>query len=107
MQKIKKGDTVKVLAGKDKGRTGIVEQVFAKEGLVLLPGINLYKKHLKERGQQQGGVIELPRPLPLSKVALVCPHCQQPTRVGFQLNGEKKRVCKKCGKEIEDKRGKQ
>jgi large subunit ribosomal protein L24 len=97
--KIKKGDTIKVLQGKDKGRTGKVVKVLVKEKSVVVENINLFKKHLKPRGEKSpGGIIPLPRPLEVGKVALVCPNCQKPTRVGYQWGktGEKQRICKKC-----------
>lgn len=97
--KIKKGDTIKVLLGKDKGRTGKVQKIFLKEKKVLVEGINIYKKHLKPQKEgQKGGIIELSRPLLLSKVILVCPACGKTTRVGYQIDkSEKKyRICKRC-----------
>lgn len=101
MLKIKIGDTVKIMAGKDKGREGKVEKVFPKEGRVVVPGANLYKKHVKSFGQVKGGIYDIPRPLDVSKIMLICPKCKKPTRVGISvLNDEKNRVCKKCGKEI-------
>jgi len=102
MYKIHKGDTVKVMAGKDNGREGTVEKVLAKEGKVLVGGVNLYKRHVNVRkmGQnQEGGIIEIVKPLNMSNVEVVCPNCKKPTRVGFEVTKEgKKRVCKKCNK---------
>jgi large subunit ribosomal protein L24 len=101
MLKIKKGDKVKVLLGKDKGREGEVERVILGKK-VLVPGVNMYKKHVKGGYGVKSGIYELPRPLPISKVALVCPSCKKATRVGFKLvDKEKVRVCKSCGKEID------
>lgn len=97
--KIKKGDTVKILQGKDKGRSGKVIKVLVKEKSVVVENINIYKKHLKPRGEgTKGGIIPLPRPLTSGKVTLICPNCQKPTRVGYEWgkSGEKQRVCKKC-----------
>jgi len=96
--KIKKGDTVLVIAGKDKGREGKVERVYRKAGKVLIPGINMYKRHVKKSEQMpQGGIVSLPRPLPVCKVMLICPVCKKPTRVGYRIEKNKKfRVCKKC-----------
>lgn len=101
MLKIKKGDQVKILRGKDKGRTGVVEKVVPGENQVVISGVNVVKKHVKRQGEKQpGGIVEIAKPLDLSKVALLCPKCNQPTRVAFKKMGEsKKRVCKKC-KEI-------
>ncbi len=100
--KIKKGDKVKVIYGKDKGKEGVVEKVYQKTNKVLIPGINLYKKHIKKNEKMpQGGIIEVPRPLPVSKVMLICPKCKKPSRVGFLKEGKKKfRVCKKCESKI-------
>jgi large subunit ribosomal protein L24 len=91
--KLKKGDKVKIVAGKDKGREGTVERVFEKEGKVLIPGVNVYKKHSKRLRQ----IIEVARPLPVSNVALICPKCGKITRVGYQvLKDGKTRICRKC-----------
>lgn len=101
--KLKAGDKVKVLSGKDRGRESKIEKVFPKEAKVLLTGINLYKKHSKprqtSRRTKQSGIIDVAKPLSVSAVALICPNCGKPTRVGYQVskNGEKTRVCKKCG----------
>ncbi|MBI4153530.1 50S ribosomal protein L24 [Candidatus Woesebacteria bacterium] len=102
--KFKVGDTVKITAGKDKGRDGKIEILFAKEALALIPGINIYKKHAKGQTGQKGGIYELPRPLAFGKIALVCPKCKKVTRVGFRVRqNEKVRVCAKCKKEIDSK----
>lgn len=102
MLKFKKGDKVKVTAGKDKGKDGVVEKVNSVKGTVLIPGVNLYKKHIKAQGQGvQGGIYDIPRPLPYGNIALICPSCKKATRVGFKIvKDEKVRVCKKCKKEI-------
>ena len=96
--KIKKGDKVKVIAGKDKGRDGKVEKVYKKQNKVLLPGINIYKKHIKKNEKMpKGGVVELPRPINISKVMLICPTCNKPSRTGYKIEKNKKiRICKKC-----------
>lgn len=100
--KLKKGDQVIVTGGKDKGKRGKIERVFPKEGRVLLPGVNIFKKHLKRRDERHpGGIVEIAKTLPLSKVALLCPKCGQPTRVGYRIAGDEKlRICKKCREEI-------
>lgn len=104
MIKFKKGDTVKITSGKDKGREGKIEVIDAKDFLAIIPGINIYKKHIKASptdSSQKGGIYDLPRPLPFSKIALICPKCKKITRVGFKIIGkEKVRFCRKCGKEI-------
>lgn len=101
--KIKKQDKVKITAGKDKGREGVVENVFGKKGKVLVQGVNLYKKHVKPRGSgRPGGIVEMARPLPMGNIALICPVCAKITRVGFKRQNDKKiRICRKCGKEID------
>ncbi len=100
--KLKKGDNVKVVIGKDKGKTGKIEQIFPKLNKVLLPDINTYKRHVKARTQnQKSEIITLTKPLPVSNVALLCPKCKQQTRVGYKLtNKEKVRICRKCGAEL-------
>lgn len=102
MFKLKIGDTVKITAGKDKGREGKIEKVFPTQATLLIPGINIYKKHVKGAGEQKAGIYDIARPLSIAKVALVCPKCKKVTRVGFKLvGGEKVRICKKCKKEID------
>ncbi|MBI3576630.1 50S ribosomal protein L24 [Candidatus Gottesmanbacteria bacterium] len=100
--KIKKGDTIIITAGKDKGKKGKIEKVFADEAKVLVPGLNIYKRHTKKRDEKTpGGIVEFARPLPMGNVAVVCPSCKKPTRVGFLVTKEEKyRVCRKCGAKI-------
>ena len=101
MNKIKKGDNVKVMAGKDSGRSGTVDRVLIKTGQVVVGGINISKRSVKKQGQNQGGIIDLVKPVDMSNVALICPNCKKITRVGFKIEGkEKLRICRKCGKEI-------
>lgn len=93
-----------MVLGKDKGREGVVERVLIKEKSLIIPGVNIYKKHVKGRQGQKGGIFEIPRPLAFSKIMLVCPKCKKTTRVGFKIEAnEKTRVCKVCGKEISSK----
>jgi large subunit ribosomal protein L24 len=102
--KIKKGDKVKVIAGKDRGREGTVDQVLPKIRAVVLPGINLYKKAVRPKKEgDKGGIVDVARPLNVSKVMLVCPKCHKPTRVGYQVSDKVKnkktaklRICKRC-----------
>ncbi len=99
--KIKKGDKVKILLGKDSGKEGKVAFVIVKRAKVFVEGANLYKKHVKKQGSLEGGIINIPKPLDVSNVCLICPNCNKPTRVGYKFTGtEKHRICKKCGKEI-------
>lgn len=100
--KLKKGDTIVVALGKDKGRTGKIEKIFPKNNLVLVPGLNIYKKHLKKKDEKNpGGIVEVSRPLAVSKLVLICPKCKLKTRVGYKVTKKgKKRVCKKCQQTI-------
>jgi large subunit ribosomal protein L24 len=105
MLKIKKGDKVKVLMGKDKGREGEVEKIILSKGKVVVPSVNIYKKHVKGTQGQKGGIYDVPRPLLFSKVAVICPKCKKATRIGFKtVSGEKLRVCRKCGREVDTKK---
>lgn len=104
MLKLKIGDTVKIMSGKDKGRDGKIEKIFPKENKVLVPGINMFKKHVKGYGDVKAGIYDIPKALDVSRMMLVCPKCKKIARIGFKFVGdEKKRVCKKCGKEIDTK----
>jgi large subunit ribosomal protein L24 len=101
--KIKKGDQVKVLTGKDRGKTGNVTRVLPDAGKIIVDGINVAKKHQKAtNATMQGGIIDKDMPLPVANVALVCPSCNKATRVGYTVkpDGTKVRTCKKCGKDI-------
>lgn len=100
--KLKKGDEIIVTAGKDKGKKGKIEKVFAKAESVLINGIGEYKKHVKARMQgQKSEIITITKPIAAPKVALICPKCHKPTRVGYKIEKDKKvRICRKCGKEI-------
>jgi large subunit ribosomal protein L24 len=100
--KLKKGDSVKVIRGKDKGKTGKIDQVFPKDGKVLVSGVNMYKRHLKARSQTKPSeIVTLTKPLPEENVILVCPKCHKTTRVGYKIEKDVKvRICKKCNSEI-------
>lgn len=99
--KIRKGDKVKVLLGKDRGKEGTVEFVMAKDRKVFVGGANIYKRHVRKMQNMEGGIIDLPKPMDISNVGFICPNCKKVTRIGFKKVGnEKMRVCKKCGKEI-------
>jgi large subunit ribosomal protein L24 len=100
--KIKKGDTVKVLIGKENGKEGKVERVYSTARKVLLENMNLFKKAIKKTEQTpNGGIVEVPRPMNISNVMLVCPNCKKPTRVGYKVQaGKKTRFCKQCNKNI-------
>lgn len=104
---IKKGDKVKILAGKDKGKTGKVLQVFPKRQRVSVEGLNLLVKHMRPRKQgEKGQRIEFPAPLNMSNLMLICPKCNKPARVGYKIvktgdNTKKYRECKKCKQTID------
>lgn len=102
--RIKKGDRVIVLSGKDRGKEGTVSKVFADEGKLLVDGVNIVKSHQKPRQSQQsqsgvipGGIIDKDMPLPISRVAVVSPDDGKPTRVGYRFDpqGKKIRICKR------------
>ena len=109
MQRIKRGDTVEIIAGKDKGERGEVMRVDVKDKRVMVNGINMVRKHEKPRpgpsGQQiPGQIVDREAPLDLSNVMPVCPSCEQRTRVGFRIreaDGHKVRVCKKCDSDLD------
>ena len=100
--KIKKGDKVIVLTGKDKGKTGDVLQVFPTENRVLVSGVNIAKRHTKAQGATEGGIIDKNLPIHISNVALRDPKSGKPTRVGFKTldGGKKARVAKRSGEVI-------
>ena len=100
--KIKKGDTVKVLSGNDKGKTGEVIEGIPKTEKVIVKGVNVRKKHVKPRKQgEEGGIISVECAIPSSKVNVVCPKCGKATKVGYSIEKEEKvRVCKKCGAKL-------
>ena len=100
--RIKKGDTVQVLSGNDKGVKGEVLEVIPKTEKVVVKGANVRKKHVKPRKQgEEGGIISVECSMPISKVNVVCPKCNKATRIGYTIEkDEKVRVCKKCGAKI-------
>ena len=100
--KIKKGDRVVVLQGKDRGKQGVVMRALPSKGKVIVEGVNIAKKHQKPtRATMQGGIIDKDMPLDVSNVALICPK-DGATRVGYKLTdgGAKARICRKCGQEL-------
>jgi large subunit ribosomal protein L24 len=108
---IKKGDTVLIIAGKDKGKQGTVSRAMPQLNKVIVEGLNVVKKHVRPQGQtRQGGVIEKAMPLQVSNTMLICTECGEPTRVGHErrpVGADQKvrsvRLCKKCHKVIEDR----
>jgi large subunit ribosomal protein L24 len=105
--RIKRGDTVEVITGDDRGVRGKVLRLIPKKERVVVSGVNVVKKHQRPvragRGEVQAGIIEFEAPIHLSNVMLVCPHCDARTRVGFSIgeDGRKVRVCKKCERAID------
>jgi large subunit ribosomal protein L24 len=101
--KIRKGDRVVVLQGKDKGREGTVTFAYPDRGKVIVDGANIAKRHQKPTRQtQQGGIIDKEMPIDVSNVAIICSSCGKPTRVGhrFEPDGTKVRICRKCGGDL-------
>lgn len=101
---IKKGDTIKVLTGKDAGKTGKVLRVIPDADRLVVEGINRVKKHQKpNRSIPQGGILKIETPMNVSNVMLLCSKCKAPTRVGHKIldNADKVRVCKKCGEVLD------
>ena len=100
--KIKKGDTVKVLSGNDKGKTGEVLEVIPKQDKVIVKEVNVRKKHVKARKQgEESGILSVECAIPSAKVNVVCPKCGKATKVGYSTEKDKKvRVCKKCGTKL-------
>jgi large subunit ribosomal protein L24 len=101
--KVRKGDEVVVIAGKDRGKRGKVQEVRRTDGKVVVAGVNIAKRHRKPNPSKndKGGIIEQPMPLAMGKVMVICPHCGKPTRVAHRVDEDaKERVCKRCGESI-------
>ncbi|MDD4624869.1 MAG: 50S ribosomal protein L24 [Candidatus Paceibacterota bacterium] len=100
--KIKKSDLVLVISGNDRLKKGKVVKVLPSENKVLIEGVNIAKKHVKpKRSGEKGQILQIAKPISVSKVKLICPKCNAVSRVGYDVIAEKKaRVCKKCGQEI-------
>ena len=104
--KIRKGDTVRVMTGKDRGKEGRVLQVIPTDGRLIIEGVNMVKRHMKlrqarGRAGQEGGIITREAAIQVSNVQIVCPSCG-PTRIGYSFpeEGRKQRICRKCGGEL-------
>lgn len=101
---VKRGDTVQVIAGKERGKSGKILKAFPAKGRVIIEHVNMIKKHTKRRSQGQGGgIIEREGTVHASNVMLVCPSCGKATRLGKKLleDGSKSRICKKCGEVVD------
>ena len=104
MRRIQAQDLVEVLSGKDRGRRGQVRQVLPRKNRVIVTGVNMAKKHMQPTQiGTPAGIIEREAPLHESKIAVVCPICDRPSRVGFRerADGTKTRVCRKCNEDID------
>lgn len=102
--KIRKNDTVLVIAGKDRGKKGKVRKALPKEDKVIVEGVNMIKRHSRAKGQaRQAGIIELEAPMNVSNVILICGKCNKPARVGFNFlsDGRKTRICRACSEVID------
>jgi len=100
--KIKKNDTVLIISGKDKGKKAKVLEAHPKSNKIMVEGVNIVKKHRRPRTEKEKGqVIEIPKPISVSNVKLVCPKCSVASRVGYRLTDKGKyRICKKCQQEV-------
>jgi large subunit ribosomal protein L24 len=102
--KIRKNDTVLVIAGKDRGKKGKVRKALPKKDKIIVEGVNMIKRHSRAKGQaRQAGIIELEAPLDISNVILICNKCNKPARVGFRFlsDGRKARICRSCEEVID------
>ena len=102
--KLRKGDSVKVLSGKYRGKSGAILKVLPKRNMALVEKVNIAKKHKKKTQNEKdpGGIVEMEAPMPISKLQLICKNCGKFARVGFKIDekGKKTRICKRCNKEI-------
>jgi large subunit ribosomal protein L24 len=101
--RIRRGDTVEVLSGKNRGKRGQVMRAYPEKGTVVVDGANMAKRHTKARGQtMQGGIIDKDMPLPVSAVGIICSACGRPSKIGMREDetGRKLRICKRCGSEL-------
>jgi large subunit ribosomal protein L24 len=96
--KLRRSDQIVVLAGRDKGKKGAITRILPDENSVVVEGLNIVKRHTKPSDKiPRGGILDITKPLPAGKVALVCPECKKPTRIGYQIKGKnKERICRKC-----------
>ena len=97
MFKFKKGDEIIITSGRDKGKKSKIDKVLASENKIIASGINVYKRHKKVSQNKAAGIYEITRPIDVAKIAIICPKCSKPTKIGFKIDGKtKQRVCKKC-----------
>ncbi|MDD5669752.1 MAG: 50S ribosomal protein L24 [Candidatus Omnitrophica bacterium] len=102
MLKLRKGDTVQVIKGKDKGKKGKILRVLATEKRAVVEGINMMKKHMRRTQQDKGGIVSVERPMSVANIMFLCKNCSRPVRVGFKLlkDESKVRMCKRCKEAI-------
>ena len=106
MFKFRIGDEILVCTGRDKGKKGKIEKVLQRENKVVVTNVNVYKRHRKVAKNRPAGIYEIARPIQVANIALVCPKCNRPTRIGFVIEGqEKKRICKKCQGRLSSQKG--
>ncbi len=104
--RVRTGDNVLVIAGRERGKSGKISRVIPKDDRVVVGGVNLVKRHMKPRpGVAQSGIVEKEAPLHASNVMLICPTCNEPTRIGHRIHQDgaekvKERVCKRCGEVV-------
>jgi large subunit ribosomal protein L24 len=103
MAKVRREDTVLVITGRERGKTGVVRQVLPRGGRVVVAGVNVVKRHMKPRADRPGGIIEREAPLHVSNVMVVCKSCSKPTRVAFRFreDGQKVRYCRRCDQPLD------
>ncbi|MGQ9572662.1 MAG: 50S ribosomal protein L24 [Dehalococcoidia bacterium] len=103
MAKIRREDTVLVIKGKERGKTGVVRQVIPRQSRIIVTGVNLVKRHMRPRAQRPGGIIEKEAPIHVSNVKIICKSCNKPTRVGFRFrDGDSKvRFCRQCDQPLD------
>lgn len=96
--KLKRKDVVMMMTGRDKGKSGEITRVLPAADQVIVEGIGVVKRHTKPSNKNpRGGILDITKPVSVSKVALICPACKKPTRIGYQINnGHKERICRKC-----------
>lgn len=101
--KVKKGDNVAVIAGKDKGKTGKVMRTMKKRNAVVVEKVNVKKRHVKKTTSRAGEIIQFEAPIDASNVKVICPQCKKATRVGYTIpkDGKKRRMCKKCNETMD------
>jgi large subunit ribosomal protein L24 len=103
MAKIRREDTVLVIKGKERGKTGVVRQVIPRQRRIIVTGVNIVKRHMRPRDQRPGGIIEKEAPIHVSNVMIICKSCNKPTRVGFRFrdDGGKVRFCRHCDQPLD------